>query len=608
MTARDANSFLRIFEAPGSVANYFLSHLEGTEGLAQPFFFTLRLSAQGEIPPPAQWIGASITFGLGASDGTLRRINGQCVRIEHSYQKNKYIEFELDVAPLFWSTRFRRDCRIFTEKTALEIIETILIEHGFSFDSSGVDFVDTVREYCVQYWETDFDFCSRLMEEEGIFYYFLFDENASPLKHKMVLIDNCDGYFDGEPYNIGFDADIRNQGIFSIDLQHSQYPASWTTNDYDYRNPGGLSPIRTPTKYDYSAKNTNFYDWPGGYRQMDEGQRLSRFGIERAESDSVIMSGTGTYMGFMPAARFEIIDKRFQPAERRIAIRSVTHTAHNPTTSEEGEFSYEQSFTAGPSYETFHTPRITPKAVVHGPQTAIVLDQTDPDGFGRIKVRFHWDHAGASTCWLRVAQQWGGAELGAQWIPRVGMEVLVVFLEGDPDRPIVAQSLYNADNRHPFTLPQNLSKSGWRTRTYPDGSVTNELVFQDKDGEEEVFIHAGRDYRREVIKDELATIGENSKTRIGKDQTTQIGGNQTTQIAGFSDTTVGGAAHLKVGQGLWVEVADDIRIDAVSATRMVTEGAFTLESKTQLTFQVGGNQIQITPGGITINGVLVRIN
>ncbi|CAN5127125.1 N/A [soil metagenome] len=631
--ARDPNSFLKLLKAPGNLSAYFVSKLVGEEWLSKPFHFTLTVRSHGDIPPVKDWIGAPITFGMAGSDGVQRKIAGQCVRLEQSYQRDSYVEFQIDVAPLFLRCKQRRDCRIFVDMSAKDIIEQLLLENGMYFNTVGVNYVDEDRAYCVQYWETDFDFMHRLMEEEGVYYFFKYDPAGGGLyEHIMYLADDETSYFDGAIPQITFREDEKHQGLKTIDLQHMQTTAAWVTHDYNYKKPRSLTPERTPTRLDYAETKTQFYQWPGKYDNMTSAHRMSKFGIELAEAASVVMSGEGTYMCFEPAARFEIIDKRLKPAERKIAIRSVKHFAHNPYSDQEGEFDYKQSFTAVPSYEPYHPPRITPKALVQGPQTAVVLDDVDPEGFGRVKVRFHWDTANTSTCWLRVAQQRAGGEVGAQWIPRIDNEVLVVFLEGDPDRPVIAAGLYNGDNKHPWEVPPNLAKSGWRTKSYPDGEITNEFLFDDKKDAEEIYTRAGRNLRREVIKDEDVDIGEFLKKKIGKDETREVGGQRTTKIkkdditeigggqhtkmkedqlidvGGKSETLVKESAHLKVGRGLWVEVNDEIKIDSQATTHMVTQAAFTLESKTQLVFKVGGNQIEISPMGVTINGTLVKIN
>ncbi|WP_309644003.1 type VI secretion system tip protein TssI/VgrG [Phenylobacterium sp.] len=613
---RDPNTFLRLYKAPGVLENYFVSELQGEECLSTPFLFTLTVRSLGDIPDVKDWIGASITFGMGASDSNLRKVNGQCVRLEQTYHKAEYVEFVIDVAPLFARAKHRSDCRIFTDMTAIDVIRKVLGEHRLSFDSSKVTSANEVREYCVQYWETDFDFCSRLMEEEGIFYYFLHDEDAGNGEHTMYIADDETAFFDGEVFEITFREDEHHKGLTTIDLQHMQMTSAWMSHDYNFKKPHALTPIKSSTKLSYPAKNTKLYEWPGRYDNMNSGDRMAKFGIEEAEAASVIMSGTGTYMGFMPGARHLIVDKRLKPAERKVAVRSVKHYCHNPKSLSEGAFDYQQSFTAVRSYEPYHPPRTTPRAIVRGPQTGVVVDQVDPEGYGRVKVRFHWDHANSSSCWLRVAQQWGGDQIGAQWIPRVGMEVLVVFLEGNPDRPIVSACLYNGENKHPFPVPDNLSQAGWRTRSHPKGDVVNAFIFEDKADAEEIYTYAGRNYRREVIKDEDVDIGGFRTTKIGKDETREIGGqrrtkigkDQFTEVGASSQTVVKRGAHLKVGEGLGVEVKGDIRIDSNSATKMVTTGSFTLESLTQLVFQVAGNRIEITAAGVTINGALVKIN
>jgi type VI secretion system secreted protein VgrG len=338
-----------------------------------------------------------------------------------------------------------------------------------------------------------------------------------------------------------------------------------------------------------------------------------------------------------------------------IALRSVSHSSHNPANVSEGEFFYNQSFTAVPSTEPFHPPRVTPKACVRGPQTAVVVDQEDPEGYGRIKVRFHWNLEDDPTCWLRVAQQWAGDQIGALWTPRVGWEVLVVFLEGDPDRPVIAGGLYNADNMPPFSLPSKLSQSGWRTRTWPTGQVVNELIFEDVAGGEEVYLYAGRNYRREIVDDETATIGGYRTTKVGKDQsldvagksttdikksdtltvgddqtikiggnskttidkdetvdvtgdsTTTITGDNTFEVKGKSDTTVKKDAEVKISGDMKITVKGDITVDGSGDTKITSKGEVSVEAMTMLTLKVGGSQIEISPLGVTISGDLVTI-
>lgn len=589
---RDPNRFLKILEAPGSVENYLLFRVDGREMLSTPFEFRLTLRSQGEIPSTREWIGASVSFVIGLSDRAGRKINGQCVRFEHAYQKGAYVEFILDIAPSFLVTRLRRDCRIFTKVTAKQVIHTILQEHSIVFDDSKIKAVSEVRDYCVQYNESDFDFVNRLMEEEGIFYFFRYDENAGAFKHKMYLADDPSGYFDGEIYKLSFRRDHLLRGLQSIEMSNDATTAAWVTHDYDFRKPRNLQPVTTPTRLNWATPNTRVYDWPGGHTTQEGGRRRAGLAMEETEAAAVLLEGVGSYVCFTPGARFEIDDPRLKPRERRITVRSVVHSAWDPAGLEEGEPSYQQQFTAIPSYQPYRTPRITPPAVVRGPQTAVVVDHDDPEGFGRVKVAFHWNRDRDETCWVRVAHQWAGPTYGAQFVPRVGMEVLVAFLEGDPDRPLVVGCLYNGDNKQPFETPAKLSQAGWRTSSYPDGGVVNELIFEDKKGEEEIYAFAGRNYRRVTTKDEEFTVGGQRTTTIGKNDALQVGQDVKTTVGGDVTVAIAGALGVTVGQ------SSDFK----------SAGSFTFTAGQSLTLQAGGARIQLSPAGVSINGVLVRIN
>jgi type VI secretion system secreted protein VgrG len=438
----------------------------------------------------------------------------------------------------------------------------------------------------VQHLESDFDFINRLMEEEGVFYYFKYEEGGGRFKHKMYMADDQAGFFDDKVVTkLSFRRDHLLRGLHSIETAESAATASWITHDYNYKKPKDLKPIPTASRLDWAAKGTHHYDWPGGYDNMTSGRRLSKMSMEEMEAAAILLEGTGSYLCFTPAARFEIDDPRLTAKERRIAIRSVIHSAWDPYSLDEGgEVSYTQQFTAIPSYQPYRPPCITPPAIIRGPQTAVVIDNVDPEGLGRVKVQFHWDRFASSTCWLRVAQQWAGKSYGAQFIPRIAMEVLVDFIDGDADRPIVTGCIYNGENDHPFKLPDKISQSGWRTTSYKQGGVLQEFIFEDKAGEEEIYTFAGRNYRRKVIKDEEVEIDEELREHIGHD------------------------AKIKVDKNAWVEVGETISISGRTDGKLVTNGPLTIESKVMLTLKVGSNTVELSPMGVAINGVIVRIN
>ena len=554
---RDQNRFLHLLEAPGAIELYKLFRMDGEESISQPFRFRLTIRSHGDIPPASAWIGQSITWSFGGSDNAERKVNGRCAGFEHIHQKGAYVEFAIDVAPAFEALTLTRDRRIFNDRSAKQVIETVLGEHRISFDDAKYGASPT-RPYIVQHDESDFALVSRLMEEEGVFYFFRHDEGAAPFKHRMILAGDTSGYYDGDPFELSFRRDHLNRGVNNLQMSHASAPAKVVTHDYDFKKPGDLTPVTAPSKLDWAAKQGHVFHYGGGYTDAPGGQERAKLDVEGTESGAVRMRGSSSYSAMAPAARFHVDDERLQPRERRIVVRRVSHNVFDPYGQNEGEPSYHQDFEAQPSTQVFRPARRTPPAVAKGPQTAVVLDQNDPDGFGRIKVRFHWDHTGHSTTWVRVLQQWAGAGIGAQFVPRPGMEVLVEFVDGQVDRPIVVGCLYNGRNQHSFAVPANLTQAGWRTSG--KGGKANELLFEDKEGGEEIYMLAGRNYRREVVKDELA--------------------------------------HVK---GL-----QDVTVDKTST--MFAKGKIDISSADSITLQVGASRILIDAGGIWIDGPTVNLN
>ncbi len=546
--AHDSNKFIRLLEAPGAVEDHYLFKVDGSEKLSAPFHYRLQIRSQTEVPDAAAWVNASITFVVGISDNVERRINGRCVRFEHLYQKAGYTEFAIEIAAAFDSMKTQRHRRLWTDKTAKFIVADVLRQNNIIFDDSKVG-VQPSREMCVQQNETDFAFVSRLMEDEGVFYYFRYDAGAAPYKHRMYMADSVAGYDDGKPFELSFRRDHLLRGVKGVTLAHRVSPGAAVVHEYDFKKPGALTPVQVPTRLGSGNSSSVIYDWQSGYADAEVGRRRAKLAIEEAESGAMTMDGGGSYLAFEPGKRFQIDDTRLDPKERRIVIRSVDHAIFDPSGLQEGDAYYDQKFSAQPSADVFRPKRTTPKAVADGPQSAVVIDQNDPEGFGRVKIQYHWDRAATSTCWVRILQQWAGNKIGAQFVPRPGMEVMIDFLEGDPDRPVLVGCLYNGKNPHPYAVPANLTQAGWRTGG--PGGLAHELLFEDKGGGEEIFMQSGRDFRRIISRDETATITRSQKV-----------------------------------------TAQDVTITATTSIRL----------------EVGGNTIVVDASGVTINGKMINLN
>lgn len=546
--ARDGSKFVRLIEAPGTVTDHYLFKVDGREELSKPFYYRLQIRSHGDVPDAAAWVNASITFVVGISDNVERKINGRCMRFEHLYQKARYTEFAIEIAASVDALKMHRNRRLWTDRTAKSIVAEVLREHQVTFDDSKVG-AQPMREICVQQDESDFDFVSRLMEDEGTFYLFRYDPGAGPFKHRMFIADSVAGYQDGDPFELSFRRDHLLRGMHGVELAHRASPGTAVLHEYDYKKPGALTPVQAPTRLGSAHKGATIYEWQAGYSNPELGRRRAKLAIEEAESGALIMNGSGSYLGFEPGNRFKVDDTRLEPRERRIVIRSVDHSIFDPSGLQEGDPRYDQKFSAQPSADVFRPKRTTQRAVASGPQSAVVVDQNDPEGFGRIKIKYHWDRTGASTCWVRVLQQWAGDKIGAQFVPRVGMEVMIDFLEGDPDRPVLTGCLYNGKNAHPYPVPANLTQAGWRTGG--PGGLAHELLFEDKGGGEEIYMKSGRDFRRIVKRNETAEITGSQKVS-----------------------------------------AQDI----------------TLSATTSIKLEVGGNTIVIDASGVTINGKMINLN
>ena len=540
MVARFPNRFLHLIEAPGSVDNYKLFRMEGSERISEPFLFDLTIRSQGDIPKAAAWVGSSITFTFGQVDNAGRTVNGRCAEFHHLHEKGSYVEFAIQVQPAFEALKLTHDRRMFNDQSAKQVIETVLGEHQIAFDD-GKYGNSSIRPYIVQHDETDFALVNRLLEDEGVYYYFKYDEGAAPYKHRMILAGDPSGYYDGQPFDLAFRRDHLERGLNSLHMGYASSPAKVVTHDYNYEQPGELTPVTAPSRLDWAEKKGQVFQWAAGYKDPGAGQSRANLRVEGAESGSVVMRGEGTYSAFAPGARFNVDDQRLQPWERRIVVRGVRHAAFDPYADDEGQPFYQQQFEAHPSAQVFRPERSTPRAISPGPQTAVVLDQNDGEGLGRVKVRFHWDHTGHSTCWVRVLQQWAGDQIGAQFVPRPGMEVLVDFIDGRADRPVVIGCLYNGKNKHGFTLPANLTQQGWRSSG--EGGLAHHLLFEDKGGAEAVDLLAGRNFTRTVKQDETAEI-TNAQTVTAK----TISMTATDRIV----LKVGGSQVLITGEGIWV--------------------------------------------------------
>ncbi|MEG3050325.1 MAG: type VI secretion system tip protein TssI/VgrG, partial [Thermomonas sp.] len=504
-----------------------IEEMSGHEAVSELFEFRLRLLSERDDIDPRRIIGKWAilrieTFDTSHMEGE-RHWNGyvsrfsQTGRMASPDSDGDIYTYECDIVPWFWMLTQHEDCRIFQNMAVPDIIDTVFGE--FAFSDYKLELTDThpTLEYCTQYNETSFDFISRLIEREGIHYYFRHHEEGGESKHILVFTDNKDSNPALDPDEMPFHHEGHSDDFDSIrSLVRSEQmrTRNVTLHDWDYRKRGSVGE-NTPTVLDIgSDHNLERYRYPGGFVAQSgasdaaTGKHLSKMIMEAEESSHLRYRGDSQIRTLTPGHTFTLYDHPFDEFNVEYMVLSVWHHGQNNLTAGGGGGGgggdYGNEFTMQPHDTVYRAPLTTRKGQVRGPQTAIVVgppgEEIYTDELGRIKVRFPWDRKvpGRSTdkpddkasCWIRVAQMWAGNGYGTMFIPRIGMEVVVDFLEGDPDRPIAVGCVYNGINKPPYALPAEQTKSTIKTLSSKGGGGFNELRFEDKKGSEEVFLHA----------------------------------------------------------------------------------------------------------------------
>jgi type VI secretion system secreted protein VgrG len=494
-----------------------LEAMDGSEGLSSLFAYALRVRAFHDWVDPAQLITKRIDWQLRLEGESWRPFNGMVATYSGGEAMGRgQRSFQLMMVPWLWFLQHRQDSRVFQNETVVQIATAIFTELGYrDYDTSGLAQEYKPRLYCVQYRETDFNFVSRLFEEEGIFYYFRHERG----RHTLMLADGAHAYKDVPggtmPYN---PPNIFKNSVTSWTHHQAFRSGKTTTSDYDFQNPNNsLLTSTTGTTTIPQADQFEIFDFPGRYVQRDRGEGVSRRLMAGHEKGQDTISTASSSRVLSPGGRFQLEAHPVTAENTRYVIVSIVHHATDPSFESvaKGAPKYQNTFTCMPAAVDFVPEQRTEKPVIPGIQSAIVTgpagEEIYTDRYGRVKVKFHWDRKGkqdeTSSCWLRVAQPWAGKGFGAQTIPRIGMEVLVGFMEGDPDQPLVVGALPNATTIPSIKLPDEKERTAFRSASSPGGGGFNEFTMEDKKNAEEVFLHAQKDMTEIVGHNRLSTVG-----------------------------------------------------------------------------------------------------
>lgn len=556
-----------------------LQGLAGREAISSLFTFELELLAPNTTAVSFKSIvGQNVTITIQLPDGSPRFINGYVSRFAQGATDERFFtHYHAQVVPWLWFLTRHADCRIFQHKSPPDIISQVFGLFSFSKFRKSLTGSYPTLEYCVQYRETAFNFVSRLMEEYGIFYYF---DHTSEGEHTLVM---CDAntklpVTTGSPVSY----DVRVGGLEDPEVvsdwhvEQELETGKYTVTDYNFITPSADLLAQNPTVVNIPPnQDLELFDYPGLYENKDQGDQVAKFRILEEEARSLVATGASNCRGMMSGFTFELQHHYRSDQNNTYLITEVQHVASAGMTYATGEReteSYSNHFTCIPTSVPYLPARSTRKPFVQGPQTALVVGPSGEeiwvDKYGRVKVQFYWDRLGQkneqSSCWIRVSQPWAGNQWGAIFIPRIGQEVIVSFLEGDPDRPIITGRVYNAEQMPPGTLPDHQTVSGLRTRSSKGGSDhdANVLAFEDKKGQEVFYMRAQKDMAvrvennkdKKVFNDETRDIGHDRTSHIHHDDTTTIDNNKTLTVGNERSSKIGASDSETVGQSQTVTI------------------------------------------------------
>jgi type VI secretion system secreted protein VgrG len=540
-----------------------LGGFHGSEAVSEPFVFELDLLSTRADLDARTILGTGAPLSWETGGRKSRTIHGLVRRFIQLGQRDDLVFYRAEIVPWLWFLTLSRESRIHQKLTVPQIIELVFKDLGHSDFELRLTRSYPERDYCVQYRETHFNFVSRLMEEEGIFYFFEHTQDG----HKLVLADGNnaasavmgDGVARVQPQ-----ANAMEDVVWSIERDHSVHTGKVTLRSYDY-----LQPSLSLESSEAGEGDAELYDNPGSYVSVEEGDRYARIQLEAEEVPRHLMRGEGNCRNFGSGATVEISDAGIR-SRTKCLLLSVGHAMSGNAyrgwdTSEPVE--YRNSFLAMPLETPYRPPRRARKGLVRGTQTAVVVgpsgEEIWADKYGRVKVQFYWDRKGKrdenSSCWVRVASTWAGKSWGAIQIPRIGQEVIVDFLEGDPDRPIIIGSVYNAEQMPPYTLPDNVTQSGVKSRSSKGGAPANfnEIRMEDKKDSEQIYIHAEKDKRVVVENNRSESVGNNEAITIGNDRNESVGNNETISVSSNRMLSVGSNSTVSVGKNMALSVGDN---------------------------------------------------
>lgn len=679
MALTQKNRLLNLSTALGTDV-LFLTSFSGTEEMSKLFSYQLELISDNANIMPQELVGTPVSWSIQVKEGERRHWHGyvkQLVRGDVNEDQRR--DYRIEVVPWFWFLSQTSDCKIFQEMTVPDIIEEVFSDYGFAEFETDFQATHKDWEYCVQYRETDFNFVSRLMEQEGITYYFKHEDG----KHTLVLTDHANGSYMLPESEVDLPSDISGVAIkdhlTSWERSYHFVPGKTAQRDYNFKTPS--SDLQTNANSVVNLPNIQSYelfDYPGEYEETGIGNDETRMRIEEEETRHELVHASSLCRTFQVGGKFKVgkhLDENEEGTE--VMITYIHHTGNESMGYESGahygDEDYRNTFMCIPSNRVYRPARETRKPVINGIQTAVVTgpagEEIYCDEYGRVKVQFYWDRLGKrdekSSCWIRTAHNVAGCHYGFIALPRIGQEVVVNFLEGDPDRPLIVAGVYNAEQMPHYELPSEKTKTYIKTNSSLGGDGFNELMFEDKNDDERIFIHAQKNMDTRVLNDskerifghrhqiigwekdgkkdgdqrervygdkhlnvkgnQVEHIEGNFQLMVGngeaddggnvdfvceKKRTDWVQGDHDAKVDGDYKEEVGGNLHQTTGGNHHHKVAGNVAVEAGSVGEVHIKAGMkvVIEAGVQLSLVGPGGFVDIGPTGVTIQGMMVNIN
>jgi type VI secretion system secreted protein VgrG len=632
MTTIDTSRHVAVSCAPAGKDFLFL-RMTGSDELGRMSEYRVDLLSTSNEIQAGDLLGHDITIAIDLPGGRERQINGIVtafrITAPGDRTRNRMARYEAIVRPRLWLLTRASHNRFFHEKTVPQIITTVLQDYHVTFNNKCTASYPPI-EHCAQYRETDFDFVSRLMEREGIYYYFEHEHS----KHTLILTDSADVHmpipcYGKIPYDAWYEPGNEKECVYHWSAGGELQTGTYEVNDYDFEKPsssnqqGLLSRATRPTAYDPPVYTMQ--EHLSGHVQAEDGERYAQVGVQIRQTLNDSITARSTARGICPGGVFKLQGHAHDALNRDYLVVSTTYEVNSDAyMSTYGDNQalpfFDCSFTALRKDNHFRSERTTPRALAAGPQTAVVVgpdgEEIFTDKYGRIKVQFHWEQFEPPTdatarmmrCWVRVSQGWAGKRWGTFFVPRVGQEVLVEFIEGDPDRPLVTGCVYNANTMPPYDLPANMAFSTLKSNSTKNGGGFNEMRFGDTKGDEQLFFHAEKDEETWVKNNQLTNIGNDRHMNITGNEFIAVTGARHDAVTGDQNAQVDGNASLTVSQKLQEKVGMSYAMDAGMNVHIKAGMNIVIEAGASITLKAGGAFIVVGPTSVAVSGTPILLN